>query len=66
MNRKNAFFAGSDQGGDNCAVIATLIESGKLCDANPRTWVTETLTKLANGHHANRIGELMPWGNVGW
>jgi len=26
--------------------------------------LAETLTKLANGHHANRIGEPMPWGNV--
>jgi hypothetical protein len=23
--------------------------------------MTETLTKLANGHQANSIGELMPW-----
>lgn len=65
LNRKNALFAGSDEGGDNWAVIATLIENCKLCGINPHTWLTETLTKLANGHHANRIGELMPWGNVG-
>lgn len=65
LNRKNALFAGSDEGGDNWAVIATLIENCKLCDINPHTWLTETLTKLANGHHANRIDELMPWVNVG-
>lgn len=65
LNRKNALFAGSDEGGDNWAVIATLIENCKLCGINPHTWLTETLTKLANGHHANRIGELMPWVNVG-
>lgn len=65
LNRKNALFAGSDEGGDNWAVIATLIENCKLCDINPHTWLTETLTKLANGHLANRIGELMPWVNVG-
>lgn len=65
LNRKNALFAGSDEGGDNWAVIATLIENCKLSGINPHTWLTETLTKLANGHLANRIGELMPWGNVG-
>ena len=27
LNRKNALFAGSDEGGDNWAVIATLIEN---------------------------------------
>lgn len=65
LNRKNALFAGSDEGGDNWAVIATLIENCKLCGINPHTWLTEALHKLANGHHANRISELMPWVNVG-
>jgi transposase len=60
LNRKNALFAGSDEGGDNWAVIATLIENCKLSGINPHKWLTETLAKLANGHHANRVGELMP------
>jgi transposase len=60
LNRKNALFAGSDEGGDNWAVIATLIENCKLSGINPHTWLTETLTKLANGHPAKRVGELMP------
>lgn len=61
LNRKNALFAGSDEGGDNWAVIATLIENCKLSGLNPHVWLTETLSKLANGHPANRIRELMPW-----
>jgi hypothetical protein len=61
LNRKNALFAGSDEGGDNWAVIATLIENCKLSGINPHTWLTKTLTSLANGHHANRVDELMPW-----
>jgi transposase len=61
LNRKNALFAGSDEGGDNWAVIATLIENCKLSDINPHTWLTETLTQLANGHPANSVGQLMPW-----
>lgn len=43
------------------AVIATLIENCKLCGINPHTWLTDILTKLANGHHTNRVDELMPW-----
>ncbi|AXU20932.1 transposase (plasmid) [Novosphingobium sp. THN1] len=61
LNRKNALFAGSDEGGDNWAVIATLIENCKISGINPHTWLTEVLTKLANGHPANSVGELMPW-----
>jgi len=65
LNRKNALFAGSDEGGDNWAVIATLIENCKLSGINPHTWLTETLAKLANGHPANTVSELMPWTAVG-
>lgn len=61
LNRKNALFAGSDEGGDNWAVIATLIECCKLNEVNPNEWLTETLTRLADGHHANSVGALMPW-----
>jgi len=61
LNRKNALFAGSNEGGDNWAVIATLIENCKLAGINPHTWLTETLSKLAAGHSANAVGELMPW-----
>ena len=65
LNRKNALFAGSDEGGDNWAVIATLIECCKLNAINPHEWLTQTLVRLANGHPANRVGEIMPWTSVG-
>lgn len=65
LNRKNALFAGSDEGGDNWAVIATLVENCKIAGINPHTWLTEVLTKLAEGHPANAVSELMPWTAVG-
>jgi transposase len=61
LNRKNALFAGSDDGGDNWAVIASLIETAKLNRVDPHAWLTETLTRLANGHRINAIGDLMSW-----
>ena len=61
LNRKDALFAGSDEGGDNWAVIATLIENCKISGINPHIWLTETLGKLAAGHPANAVGELMSW-----
>ena len=61
LNWKNALFAGSDEGGDNRAVIATLIENCKISGINPHTWITETLSKFAAGHPANAVGVLMPW-----
>jgi len=61
LNRKNALFAGFDEGGDNWAVIATLIENCKISGINPYDWLAETLTKLASGYPANAVGDLMPW-----
>jgi transposase len=61
LNRKNALFAGSDEGGDNWAVIATLIECCKLSGIDPHAWLTQTLAQLANAHPANRVDELRPW-----
>ena len=61
LNRKNALFAGSDDGGDHWAVIASLIETAKLNGVDPQAWLTDTLTKLASGHSNHRLTELMPW-----
>jgi hypothetical protein len=37
LNRKNALSAGSDEGGANWAIIASLIENPKLNGVNPHT-----------------------------
>ena len=61
LNCKNALFAGSDEGGANWAIIASLIETAKLNGINPHAWLTDTLTKLVNRWPASRIDQLMPW-----
>jgi hypothetical protein len=55
LNRKNALFAGSDEGGANWAIIASLIETAKLNGVNPHAWLADTLTKLINRWPASRI-----------
>ena len=62
LNRKNALFAGSDGGGDNWAVIATLIENCKLNGVEPHAYITDLLTKIVNGHRNSAIEELLPLG----
>jgi hypothetical protein len=61
LSRKNALFAGSDEGAQNWAAIASLIETCKLNAVNPHAWLSDTLTKLVNRWPASRIDELMPW-----
>src|SRR5882757_1250920 len=61
LNRKNALFAGHDQGAENWACIASLIETCKLNGVDPQAYFTDALTKLVNLWPASRIDELMPW-----
>ena len=59
--QKNSLFAGSDEGGENWACLASLTETCKLNGANPQTYFTDLLTRLVNGWPQKRIDELMPW-----
>jgi transposase len=61
LSRKNSLFAGSDEGAENWACLASLIESCKLNGVNPQIYFTDLLTRLVNGWPQKRIDELMPW-----
>ena len=61
LNRKNALFAGSDGGGEHWAIIASLIETCKLCDIDPHAYLADTLAKIVNGHRNSQIDALLPW-----
>lgn len=61
LGRKNYLFAGSDKGGERAAAIYTLIQTARLNFIDPEAWLRDVLTRIANGHPANRIGELAPW-----
>ncbi len=61
LNRKNALFAGSDGGGEHWAIIASLIETCKLCSVDPSFYLTDAMTKIVNGHPNSRIDALLPW-----
>jgi transposase len=61
LNRKNALFAGSDEGAENWAMLASLIETCKLHGGNPEAYLTDVLTKLVNNWPNSRLVELTPW-----
>jgi transposase len=61
LNRKNALFAGHDQGTENWACIALLIVSCKLSGVDPQSYFADVLTRLVNLWPAARIDELMSW-----
>jgi hypothetical protein len=64
LNRKNALFAGSDGGGEHWAIIASLIETCKLCDVDPQTYLADVITKIVNGHPNSQIDDLLPWAYI--
>lgn len=61
LGRKNALFAGSDGGAARWAVVASLVETAKLNGVEPYAWLAGALARMADGHPAQRLDELLPW-----
>ena len=57
----DALFAGHDEGGRTWARIASVIETCKLNGVEPYAYLCDLFTRLANGHLARDIDDLMPW-----
>jgi len=64
LNAKNALFAGCDEGAENWALLASLIETCKLNGVSAEHWLSDVLTKLVNGWPAARLDELPPWAST--
>ena len=62
LGRKNALFAGADSGGRHWATVATLIQTAKLNDVNPLTWLTDVLERIVAGTaRQSQLHTLLPW-----
>ena len=61
LNRKNALFAGHDEGGRAWGCVASLIETAKINGVEPFAYLKATLEAITAGHPKSRIDELLPW-----
>src|SRR6056297_420389 len=61
IGRKNALFAGHDEGGQSWARFASVIETCKLNGVEPYAWLKATLEAIATGHPKADIDALLPW-----
>ena len=61
LSRKNALFAGHDEGGRSWAPIASLIATAKINGIEPFAYLKATLEAVAAGHPQARIDDLLPW-----
>ena len=64
LTRKNALFAGHDEGAAAWGRIASLIETAKMNGVEPYAYLKATLQAIAAGHPASRIDELLPWAHT--
>mgnify|MGYP001943966302 CR=1 FL=1 len=61
LTRKNALFAGHDEGGRTWARIASLIATAKINGVEPLAYLKASLEVIAAGHPASQIDDLLPW-----
>ena len=54
-------FAGHDQGAENWATFATLIETCKLGGINPQAYLTDVLSRIVLRSDADPIDDLLPY-----
>jgi hypothetical protein len=60
LNRKNALFPCSDGGAEHWAIFASLIETRRLNKVDPRTCLTDILSRIVNGNPSSEIDQLLP------
>ena len=62
LGRRNALFAGSTRGAEAWAVLASLINTAKLHELDPQTYLADVLERIVSGQtKVNALHELLPW-----
>ena len=61
LGRKSHLFAGSDRGAKRWATICSLVETAKLNQVEPYTYLADVLQRIIDDHPVNRLDELLPW-----
>jgi transposase len=62
LGRKNILFAGNDSGAERWAILASLINTAKLHEIDPQTYLADVLDRIVSGRtKVNALRELLPW-----
>jgi transposase len=62
LGRRNALFSGSARGAEAWAILASLINTAKLHELDPQTYLTDVLEKIVSGQtKVNALDGLLPW-----
>ncbi|WFU65407.1 IS66 family transposase [Bradyrhizobium brasilense] len=60
LGRRNWTFAGSQRGTNRAAIMLTMITTCRLNDVDPKAWLADVLTRIAD-LPTSRLHELLPW-----
>jgi transposase len=60
LGRKNARFAGHDEGAENLAKLQTVVATCQRHGVNPQAYLEDVLVRV-HTHPANNVGALLPW-----
>lgn len=62
LGRRNSLFAGSSRGAEAWAILSSIINTAKLHELDPQTYLADVLEKILSGQTTvNRLHELLPW-----
>ena len=62
MSETRHYGSGSNGGGERWAVLASLINTAKLHEIDPETYLADVLDRIVSGRtKANALHELLPW-----
>lgn len=57
--RKNALFVGHDEGGQNLAILLTIVSTCVLHGVEPRRYLADVIVRV--NVPGNTVDELLPW-----
>jgi len=62
LGRKNSLFAGNDGGAETWAILASLLNTAKLNEIDPFTWLHDVLEKIVSGEvKTHQLDQLLAW-----
>lgn len=62
LGRRNALFAGSVRGAEAWAILASIVNTAKLHDLDPQSYLADVLERVVSGQtKVNALHALLPW-----
>src|ERR1700756_5049234 len=62
MGRRNSLFSGNEGGAQSWAILASLVNTAKLNDIDPQTYLTDVLERIVSGRtKSHQLAELLAW-----